>query len=355
MTRVTDRSRTETYYHCPAKRYLQYSYEGLGIVPELMSDDANFGLAIHRALAKGLSSTSKPDDLLAEMVLELSPENMTIQGNTPDGEPLYLEYFSLGFGFCYTFVTRFRDHLLSIYDLVSVEHEIVLPLTNDLLWMARLDGALRRKSDGMLYVLEWKTTSYADTLAYQYEYSLQTAMEMASLQHALGEYVGGMLLIGIDKGRKSPVGKKEEAAGLKGSRRLHPFTYLYQRDNGFDTDYSVDWKRDWARVPVWVAMPLTKWMAWLEKNAPEVFNPIFMTPFPLHIRPQQIAQIKQEIIRIENLIVQSDYVPLRHYTNCHQDSGIMNKPCPYIGPCHNNEYDGYVTRVPHHPLELSNG
>src|SRR5919109_44290 len=344
--RVTDRSRTETYLACEQERYLRYHYNGLGIVREAESNDANFGLLVHQALALGMAG--EPLEAILAPFQQL-PE--MVSGETPEGLPVSQEYAALGYGFMYAFYSRFHSHLLAHYQPLIIEHEINMPLSPEVLWMARLDGAVRRRRDGMLFVLEWKTSSYPDRLTWQYEYSLQTCMEIASLQHLLQEHVGGMLLIGLDKGVSKEVTDREYEAGLRGHRRLSPFTYAYRKDNGFTVDYSISYKAGWERFPVWTVFSPEAWMDYLEANEPQLLDNVFVTPFPLYVTPKQVDRAITEVLTIEQRISEPAHIPLHNWLNCRNHMGFPGKECPYVSICHHNEWDGYTTRTPHHAYE----
>ena len=70
MTEIiyTDRSRIETFEHCPRKRYWQYEYQGIGL--EKVDDlkiDARIGAWVHNGIENGLISTdSLPSRAAAE-------------------------------------------------------------------------------------------------------------------------------------------------------------------------------------------------------------------------------------------------------------------------------------------------
>lgn len=350
--RITDRSRTETYFTCPRKRYLQYELGGRGYSPS-PSPDQLFGLAIHSAL----------DAVLSQRAPDLSSID-GIFGITPDGYPLADEYKALAWGFVDAALHYYLPYLLEEYDIIQhPELNVSLPLADGLDYITRLDLSVRRKADKMPFVLEWKTTSYPNTLRWQLEFQLQLLMEAACLEAHLGEPVGGVILVGINKGWKQAVSKKEASMGMNGHRRLSPFTYCWKEPNSgwhsklpYEAEYDISRKNDWARVPTWIDPGPEQWLDYLNQHFPEVWQETFIDCGVVYAAPGRVETVSQQILKIEQLILtEPENWAHQNFQNCRQDSGIRNKECPFVPVCHEGiRVEAlFEPRVPHHASEIN--
>ena len=346
---ITDRSRTDTYFSCPRKRYLQYELNG-GYAPGPSADQL-FGLAVHSAL----------DNILSGHPPDLSLINR-IPGQTADAYPLADEYRALAQGFLAAAINYYLPRLLEEYEIIEhPELDVKLPLAEGLDYVTRLDLGVRRRADGMPFALEWKTTSYLETLRWQLEHQLQLLMEAACLQEHLQEPVGGVILVGINKGWKQAVSAKEQKMGLAGHRRLSPFTYCWRSPstgwNTAEVEYALNKKDGWSRVPTWIDPGTEKWLEIISQKFPEAWKQTYMDCGVIHAAPGRIEQVKQQILYIEALIAgsQTQAWAVQNFQNCRQDSGIRNKECPFVPVCHEGlRVEAlHPPRVPHHNAEIT--
>jgi hypothetical protein len=349
--RYIDRSRIDCGHSCPFKRYLAYDAIQGGRVPRSPNEHLIFGKALHAALDLALSD---------QPTLTALSETIDIEGTTPDGHPRSAEYYALGRGLLHAAETRLLPALRARYDVLGTEIEVTLPLSSDITYMTRLDAAVRRRKDGVPFVIEWKTSSFMDRLAFQHERQLQLMMEAECLRHHLGEWVGGVILIGFDKGRMLEVTKAEKAKGLSGKRRISPFTYYYAPPStGWGDSFTAlhEWKYGYDRCPVWVEpSDITHYLNYAEEHYPEVFDDCILdlSATPMAYDPTTIERLRLEIVEEERAFSQYAHIP-RNYNNCHNDDGFMNQVCEYDPVCHADErIDGdlYTARTPNHPAEV---
>ena len=386
--RVSDRSRYEEYFKCPRKRYFGYEYGGRGIVGMGFAEDLAYGSGIHNGLEE-LILTGDFDLALKRLEVEIAE----CEGETADGYPKKDEWYAMGYGMLSLFKNKVLPKQLAQFDIKDTELEIVLDLTDDLVWMSRIDGHLKRRAKGthLPYVWEYKTsaTNYADELVNSAQDNFQFLMEAAALeQHykAQGEtnYVGGTQLLVLLKGVKTWASQTEEARGISGQRRMGPFTYAYHKGDPFaanpgeGNDWQPKYHAGWTRVPVWVYPGLETYYSEKyfydkkHKSYKDNMGLIFQPP-PISLDRQKFSNLKRQIVSIEgeiadgvaNLVgctdeeernmILDDYFP-QNFLNCHKDGGFNKKDCPYVGICHGGDDPHpdngiYRWREPNHPFE----
>jgi len=388
--RVSDRSRYECTFQCPRKRYFNYEYGGRGIVGMGFAEDLAFGSGIHNGLEE-LILTGDMDLALKRLEAEIEE----CEGETADGYPKKDEWYAMGYGMLSLFNNIVLPKQQEQFDIKDTELEIVLELTNNLIWMSRIDAHLLRKAKGthLPYVWEYKTsaTNYADELVNSAQDNFQFLMEAAALEHHYDTvggdstlYVGGTQLLVLLKGVKTWASATEEARGIKGQRRMGPFTYAYFKGDPFasydSTDYKPDWQpkyhAGWSRVPIWVYPGLERYYSEeffydkKHKSYKDNMGLIFQ-PQPISLDRKKFENLKTQIIAVEGHIYDGvqdiednpthtaglldAYFP-QNFLNCHKDGGFNKKDCPYVPVCHGGDSpdpaDGiYRWREPNHPFE----
>jgi hypothetical protein len=347
-----------------------YEHKGRGLVPRGTSLDLLFGGGIHRGLDE-IVVTGNLDAANRYLMQDIQP----IEETTTDGEDTRLELEALGKGLLLTFHTYTLPLIKKEYDIVSTEQEIILPISDNLYWLTRIDGGLKRRKGGLSSVLEYKTTANPQALVSEAEYNLQYLMESAALESSLGEYVGGCNLLGLSKGNKYRATQAEQANGMHGVRRYSPFTYAYWSGDPFisaQTEYSLKRRAGFTnRVPTWLYPGLDKWLSedYLFSSNTVQFakDQIFMPP-AIPLDRQRFESVKRQVIALEEWIADGvefinnkpedteilldTYFP-QNTRNCDNDGGYR-KPCPFIPICHHGEsYDSdlYQWREANHPAE----
>lgn len=365
---VTDRSRIETTGDCARKRYWAYEYGGWGIRREGVSEDLAYGLGFHEG-AEVLARGGGLEDALAR----LKAKTDTIVGVTLDLLKKSDEYYTLGYGHLRTLQAQILPDLRARYEIVGIETEIVLPLSDDVLDMNRLDIGLKDKQTGDNYYVEWKTDANPSDIQERMQYNLQFVLGVATLQKALAEPVVGSIIIGVDKGRKSGPSPLERKDGITGERRDSPFTYAYSKDTGFGIEWDLEWRKGWKKKPVWSVLSVGEWYGWLMENAPNVPREQFVITPPLMWEKADFERMARQIVAQERRLAQGtalsvtaaedavsavldEYFPMNR-KNCKND-GAFRKKCQYIDVCHGCAGAdplswGYQWREENHPLEAT--
>lgn len=161
MRRV-DRSRVLRYQQCPRARYLEYEHGGIGLRSSQLSIPLATGTQIHAGLAALLTGAhvdaavalavnayqEEADKALSAMNTHVDHYDHTIKEQSCLVEALLRAY-----------ALRGLPSLLAEYEVLETEQEYEVDFWGDGqgIFMARLDGLLRKRSDGDLYVLSFKT------------------------------------------------------------------------------------------------------------------------------------------------------------------------------------------------------
>lgn len=380
MVRFIDRSRIEEWYRCPRKYYWGYLHDGVGLVPEGPTPvDLCYGLAFHNG-AEEIAYGHGLDAALAAA----KEQTDRIEGTTLDGLPRKDEYYALAYGHLRAFYQFLWPRVLSRYDLLAVETEMVLPLSDDLVYGTRLDLGVRDKQTRMAYNWEYKTDSNPSDIGERMRYYLQLLLETKCLAEHLGEYVHGTIICGIDKGSKGRATERDRELG-KGTceRRLSPFTYYYAKSDTFEDTVSIKYQRGkgWERRPTWLYPGGSE--GWFEKLIDlkfDMFGQFAETP-PVRYDEDRFQRIKRQIVAMEHRVnegmfwIKADQDPVicstpavrdtetkdiedyfgQNFQNCLND-GDYKRPCPFVDLCHNAaDLDplgsGYKYRTSNHPVE----
>lgn len=361
MSHYSDRSRYESGQRCPRQRYWGYHHDGLGVSRVGGSEDLLFGQAIHWNLEYQLSGKEPLGNPLHELLELVSPVQL------PDGGSQFDETSALYNGLCSSFREWMLPQLRAEYEWLGSEQEHTMDL-GSVCWMSRLDAVLRRRSDGLYFVLEAKTTSYPEDLQKQSLYNFQLLMELESLRRSYNlepEQIGGALLLVFNKGQKRKVSEAEQRRGLEGQRRLSPFTYCYRKDhaNG-ETEFALDYKAGWDRCPTWT---VPGWLDILRETWPErMREQVQLWPsvsFDQERTKQLIGQIQmvEDRAAIASSVNDENWVNFQwpqNFSNCLNDGGFR-RPCPFLDCCFSPAIGAdpvgsgdYEPRRVNHPQEL---
>lgn len=182
----TDRSRTIEFQRCPRARYWGYEYRGRGVAPIRLSIPLAVGTYVHVGLGAMLSDVrdERPVDVDEAVRMALAGYDDLIQRRGLNVEAnaemqfTYQEQRALIEAMIRAYAIRRLPLLLEEFEVLEVEREDefelgpvpvgvsantdgnlarVVPVEEPLSWMSRADGLLRRKADGDLYVLSFKT------------------------------------------------------------------------------------------------------------------------------------------------------------------------------------------------------
>jgi hypothetical protein len=242
--------------------------------------------------------------------------------------------------------------ILAEYEVVSVEEELRWPMDSQIIDMVKCDVILRRRSDGLLFILEFKTTSSArEDWALQWECNTQVLLNTVAVQEMAGEPVGGMLIEGIIKGpHRRETAKRSAFVGMK--IQHSPLCYGYMSPGG---DIYSDYHYGWDKVALW---DHTTPKAWVDHFSMEELDTLFFRPVgPIKPKPQDLMSVRRQVVAQEKKVardvekVLGKIIPLeplpneldeefpKNYSHCLRYFGY---PCSYMDLC----YTGAVAEDP---------
>jgi hypothetical protein len=162
---LTDRSRVIEYQRCPRARWWGYEYKGRGIRPKAASIPLSTGTYVHvglGALLEGKGVEAAVKAAVNGYMLEIERRDIQVEYLTEDRVYVAHEQKALIEALIRAYEAWQLPRLLEEYDVLEVEQEDLFGLTEEIGWQARLDGLLREKASGDLYVMSFKTAASWD-------------------------------------------------------------------------------------------------------------------------------------------------------------------------------------------------
>lgn len=368
-----DRSRIQAYLDCKRLRYLRYHYPDpetgrrRGLQPVQKAKPLVNGSFIHKAIELHLTGTPL-DDAIAyatgAYLLEVGKPAEACQ-----------EQLCLLEGLVRAWVRYRLPRLLEEYEVVSVEEELEWRLDCQLIDMVKCDVLLRRRSDGLVFILEFKTTKRASYWwKRQWEHNTQVLANTQAIQEVLGETVGGMLIEGLVKGADGPDTAK--SSPWYGQDIQHsPLCYIYKDEVDGEVVYFTEYRRGAQKVAVWEEMTPKEWVEMLTGDELEkLFCPVPpLKPRALDLqrwKRQTLAQeleVAGDLERIDAALEDGDDETAERLLDelfPKNDSACFRyfgHPCPMEPLCFTSEVERdpigsgkYEWRVPHHEQEDNN-
>ena len=405
--RFIDRSRILEWTRCPRSRWLGSHFNGHGITSGTLRVPLVTGGSIHlglEQLSKGATADvaaaaavdnyrSQADAALRAAGTALDHFDYTVEEQASLTEALVRVYALKGY-----------PALTAEWEVLEVESEYEWDLAPGLRMMSRLDGLLRRRSDGELGVLSFKTDkgSYLEDKLPAGRIDLQGLTEPLAVLHSKwGIAPQWVKMEWLIKGAW-----KEE---VKGSGQHFQDSFLVRpwrnAANG-----AIRWQRfwpcpgephevmgangkpwkckgnvkqhglgdGWERVPIWQHMPIKEWIGLLAEEPGALEACLFLPPaIPRSLAEMYSAQriiASQELDidrRLANLAAHNgpegpmlealdvNFPPTGKWNDqCHHSFGGL---CQFITLCHSADQgaaliqwkeNGFVPRQPHHLPEL---
>jgi hypothetical protein len=202
---LTSRSAVLTYKTCPYKYFLQYHYNGHGVVPERTSLDLLIGTCVHRGLQHLLehcrehhqdgSFEEKCIDDAVEFAREIWKETLSNcsiylnEGELDNLQFIIEEQEALFEALIRSFAVGRLKNFLDEYEVLEVEKEEVFENFSPLVtWLGKADGLLRRKRDNQLVILSIKTaSSFPPVTMRNILHDMQGLSEIACVEDRLNE------------------------------------------------------------------------------------------------------------------------------------------------------------------------
>lgn len=372
-TFYTDRSRIVAFRNCPRLRYLTYHFPGpqgpMGIVPAGVSLPLIAGSAFHDTVAHLRVMKRPPAEVISEAASALRvqmEEAAKVFGEDPQAaDRLVKEQVRLLEGLCWAWVRSRLPLIDQEFEPVVVEREILWPMGNhrgliDVVDMVRCDVLERRRSDGLLFYREYKTTSSGDEeWAKQFDTSSQILANIQAVRDVLHEPVAGVIIEGVIKGSRAK--DRSKTSPFFGQRiQQSALCYAYMTSSGLTTD----WVPKARKVATWehVSAQELVYQFLDEESCRSMFSPV---P-PIIPRDEHLARWRKQTVHQEGMIarylqdaVDLDYAFPMNDDHCHRYFG---NPCPYKDVCFDPAIGSdplgsglYVVRTPHHPTEPVGG
>lgn len=414
-TIYVDRSRIEAFQRCPRKRFNEYHMLGTGIRKDTINLDILIGVSVHRGLEtlfkegnvdlavenalaefmEGIKGSSFDQAEFADVDMT-SKEDLEAQGiylpemdriSAADSAVAYLvtenkalvELLIRAFAKAPQGLAR----LLSEYDVLEVEQEDILPLTEsadyELKMMAKADALLRRKLDGSLVVLSTKTTKSWDQRKENSAISdMQGMSEVYAIQARTGQPIEGvqMLYLLTSERRADKDGFKKRTGGV-----VRPWVSRMV-DGSVKFAFASSWVdgegknrrlgKDWSRLGCWeLGMTIEEYVDLLAEMFDEDLNDcplnLLLINIPVVRRDQQYMdrwfnEVRAQEIRIANAMgspMWNEKKDLPVIFPHHSVSCTYPTKCTFFDLCWNGGYfesdplgSGFTRRKPHHEPEV---
>jgi hypothetical protein len=311
---TTSRSAVVSYQSCPRKRYWQYEAENgtptRGWERRRLAIPLVTGIYIHLGINKLLSglppleaaryaSTAYRAEVIAR---GLAVEQGSTEADVVEEQAAHVEAHTLGWA-------RTRHPVwLDLYETVETEQEDRLLLSDDVTLAVRADAIVRRKADGRMFVVNFKTVATADERWLRaWEVDMQLMTELLAAERRHGQEFGGVIIEGLVKGRRMP--QKNAVGDVIGYADSTPLLYGYKCDaNPPLTPLEYGWeytrRKGWYKFPAWKERfqgggGLEYWINWLPL---EVVESQFVVVPPIYRDRERIESKVRQIVAIENRI-----------------------------------------------------
>jgi hypothetical protein len=212
----SERSRIETRQKCVKERFLGYHYDGQGLTKKGAKYEAAFGAIVHNALAFALTNPkdAQHDPFWSFPFRVKIKEAVLTHLGEPEGSHTCTEQIALLRFLVEGWIKQRLPYILKEFEVMEVEtemHVVLLPekylptpLANTMQPVhlpLRMDCLLRRKSDGLLFILDFKTTGRAsEDWNVNLDNSLQSHLYITGAEEIYGEPVAGIFYEGLVKG-----------------------------------------------------------------------------------------------------------------------------------------------------------
>lgn len=370
MPSFIDRSRIQAYRNCPRLRFLNYHWEGTGLERVRLGLPLINGSFVHSVLAQVLAGTTLDSALsTARAAYTTDIESRGVYAEV-DTDFLISEQLAMLEGISRAWIRVCLPTLRADYDVIAIEQEQQWPVGADLVDMVRCDGILRRKADGLLFILEFKTVAdISGDWVKSWQHNSQVLANTLAVEHAYQESVEGVLLIGLSKGRRLlDRGTTSPFYGRK--TQNSPFCYGYRatvKSTG-EPIYETSWSRNAQKVAIWEEMPIEEWLThFTDEDLAALFVTVPLAPVRREQERWQRQTVAQETAIAEALtfyksvpdaekaLALDSLFPMND-DHCYRYFG---SPCSFEDLCFNAQVESdplgsgiYQKRTPHHTTEL---
>jgi len=273
------RSAIETFITCRRKGYLQYLYRGKGYVGP--KDTALvIGLVVHRGLEFLFRSLGVLKIALEEAEKEFQDQ---MKGTTITAD--WREAKELAFALIIGWKRAKWDSFNEEFEIVSIEEEVEVYLAPNIILTARADMVVRRRVDGKLFVINWKTSGDKKDFSLKWDDEVQVWTEVLAIQDHLGEEVAGCIFMGLYKGGTS------QAALYKG-RSNSPLVRGFERIDTLEISFESESGKYWRRFTP------DNFETWINSLPAEVLDAQFMQSPPIFKNDDVVRDWLEQIVRL---------------------------------------------------------
>lgn len=327
---TTSRSAVATYLACPRKRWLAYEAPNGTGTPgwerRTLAIPLVTGIYVHRGLEaalQGVVPTQAAHEASEAYRAECSARGLAVEEGSDEQtvmEEQAAHVEALVLAWCRVRLPKWLEE----YEVVEVEAEDRVPLSDDVTLAVRADAVVRRRFDGRMFVVNFKTVGTADDRWLRsWEVDMQLMTELLAAERRHGHEFGGVIIEGLIKGRRMP--EKGADGSVTGYRDSSPLLYGYKCDADpplvplqYQWDYSR--RKGWYRFPVWkesfkgtvqeynattmqksgtIPSALEYWVQWLPE---EVVEAQFITVPPIMRDGTRIESCTRQIVGVERKI-----------------------------------------------------
>lgn len=349
-----DNSRYMLGHSCLFARYIRYHHLGTGYVVADPSPEIKIGHAVHNNVERAYMWLQQGGDLPDKKITDTKFVQDTVPGFTDTVVSL-----------THAYVRGVLPWVHENYEVVAVEPEMDISISDKILWMSRPDIVVKSRATGKHSIVELKTTrARADKMQRLYKHSLQTLMNTQAVIENYGECESTQLHILQRGSDEYPT----------------PLTHAYYRA-GNPPVVSEDWQakakrkdgsytgRLYRKVQVSDWRPLPDWIWEMDISVLADYVPIVKNDFnsmmhTIKIKAAQAAIFGSETSWIRTMEYMSDYeepltgVMLAQHIPRSFNCVMYEKDCDYVNVCFNEKgwfgplpLDGLVRRIPHHAQE----
>jgi hypothetical protein len=377
---TTSRSAVASYQQCPRKRYWQYEAPNGTATPgwerRRLALPLVTGIYTHHGLELLLGGTSPTEAARSASLAyreEVASRGLAVEVDSSEAEVVeeqaaHVEALVLAWA-------RVRwPQWQEQYELVEVEKEDRVALADDVTLAVRADAIVRRKADGRMFVVNFKTVGTADERWLRaWETDMQLMTELLAAEQRHGQEFGGVIIEGLVKGRRMP--QKNDVGDVIGYADSTPLLYGYKVDaNPPLTPQEYGWeytrRKGWHKFKTWresfsAANPtmhgLAYWINWLPQEVVEsqfvVVPPIMRDRDRIESKVRQIVSIERGIHAALNVDGGIGEVGLDLHFPQNERSCHYPSKCPFYEACFergtSDDMQGsglYLPRVDHHAL-----
>lgn len=374
-------------------RYLKYhSANGYGMVRKAASYPLATGVFTHQALAgimlsaklnKQLPGKDEVQALVAKAISDYAllaqARGFTEATGSVETETLFKEQSCLVAGLVWGWYRTVLPGVLEEYEIIEVEEESELDLGAGVWKMVRADWVGRRRADGKLGNIDFKTAAIVnDAFVEGFKHSPQMALTTKALEVKYGEPVTHYMIHALVKGTRR--GEYNRATGDYDGPKTQAslLCYLYERPANpplQPVDHQPKWRflgsdgrkhtlgSSYNKRPVWEVMDPRDWVYALpEPVLWEIFPSIgpyqrqtwMIEPYAEEVRAEELRWVA----RLHKIYESNDDPAIIRQEiprswDCHR----YNRPCELMSVCYGEEQDPlgsgkYTLRRPHHQPEI---